>query len=550
MINDNNGFAKDLNNMDYKEFEKLCKDDFNRPSILKVSGIRQDLPSTFKLNVYAQFRYIVNFFIKRRNQQNSYFINTKNSFVDDDLVSSFNGFNVYPSESFREVNRFIVFINPEDPEDSYSTEVELNIPSSKEPTHVCILSEDNFVIDECFRKLKSINPNLRLVNITNEFNISNELTNKVLKKLSNFSKVCLADYCKELSSNFHSLNDYSFFKRFDEIVDEILSNSHGKICYFGGEYMTNQETIYSLLVVECFLRDNNFKFYIEPEKSYDIALRVSSCLLDYRNQLVEDVVAFMENFPKICVELRGGSVLTNFIDKCELTLKLRYLPLNVLDKNLVKINKIKSNQIRVIKVSSLFNIESNDLESNIEQEKKLKSLIMDLYNVLELNSGVIDLTNLVFFELGGVINVGYLEGYEVSVYAKTHCPGLPVINRTLNDFDSLNKFMYLPVFANGSVYIKNLSNKLNFNFNLSYGKVYNSVRRNASLLKHVDVMYSKEFLDVPNILFTIGMSNKSNIVFRNTIRKGLIDITDLNNVRSKVDSFGCFNKITNNTLEI
>lgn len=527
LVNDSN----DLKIINYKDFERLCTKNCN-------------------VNVYSQFRYVVNFFINNRNQKESYFINAKDAFINDDLMSSFNGFCIIPLETFKNVNRYIIFVDPSDLEDSYFNEIETNLPSSIEPTHVCILSEDVSIVSESFKVLKEINPNLRLVNVTNEFNVSTELNNKVLKRISKVPTLCISDYCRELSYNFNDLNDYSFYKRFDEIVDEILSQSKSKVIYFGGQYLTKEETIYKLLVTECSLRNTNFKFYIEDESATDMALRISSCLFDPKHQLVEDVVSFVKEFPRICLELRGNSILTNFISSCELTLKLKYVPLNTLSKKFVKINKIKSHQINVISVNSLFDLESDDIESNISEELKLREFIKSLYEVMELDTGVIDLTNLVFFELDGITNVGYNQGYEIDIKCTTHCPGLPVIERRINDFDSLNKFMYLPVFANGGMYIKNLAVKMNGRFDATYGRVRNNVRRNSSIVKYTDLIYTDEFLLFPNSLFLLGMSNKSNRIFRENIRKGLVKILDLDKVRDRVDSFGCFNKISNNILEI
>lgn len=523
--------SSDLKIISYKDFEKLCTKNFN-------------------VNVYSQFRYVVNFFIENRKQKDSYFIDSKDAFINDDLMSSFNGFCVIPLGTFKNVNRFIVFVDPSDVEDSYFNEIEANLPSSIEPTHVCVLSDDVSVISECFRDLKQINPNLRLVNVTNEFNVSNELNNNVLKRISKFPTLCIADYCRELSYNFNDLNDYTFYKRFDEIVCEILEQAKSKVVYFGGQYLTKEETIYKLLVTECSLRNTNFKFYIEDESATDMALRISSCLFDPKHQLVEDVVSFVREFPRICLELRGSSILTNFISECNLTLTLKYIPINTLDKNSVKINKVKSDQINIISVNSIFNLESDDIASNIAEEANLREFIKSLYEVFDLESGIIDLTNLVFFDIDGITHVGYNQGYDIEIKCTTHCPGLPAIERRISDFDSLNKFMYLPVFANGGAYIKNLALRTGGRFDATYGRVRNNVRKNTSIVKYTDLLYTDEFLLFPNSLFLLGMSNKSNRIFRENIRKGLVKILDLEKVRKGVDSFGCFNKISNDILEI
>ena len=181
---ENNHVREDYSVYAYKEFEEQCK---------KSSG----------LNIYPQYRYVVDFFINNRNQTKTLYLDTRDAFIDNDIVNSFAGFNVIPMGDFKTVNRYIVFIDPCDVEDSYFSEVELNIPNSACPTHVCILSDDTEIVNYCFGELLKINDNLKLVNIASNFNVSDSLNEVVKRRLRGYPTVCVADYCSalELSTN-------------------------------------------------------------------------------------------------------------------------------------------------------------------------------------------------------------------------------------------------------------------------------------------------------------------------------------------------------------
>lgn len=531
-INTNDSGNRDLTIIDYKEFESICN---------------KDCP----LEVYSNFRPVVNFFINNRKQTNGYMIDVKDYFVNDDLLSCFSGFQILQIGSFKKVDKFIIFVDPNDLEDSYLSEIDQNLNSSIKPTHICILSNDIDVINNSFEYLLNINPHLRLVNVTNKFDVSSLMNNRVLARLKSQPLFPIVEYCRELSYILNDLNDYQFYKRFDEIVEEILEKSKSKIVIFGGEYSTKEESIYKLIVIECCLRNFNFKFYIEDENVNDIAIKVSSCLFDPNNQLVEDVVSFIENFPGICLELKGRFTVTNFVTDKSLKLKLKYVPLHNLDKKEVKFNKIESNGIKIIPLSTYYNLESDDLQFNISEEKRLREFIKSLYDVFDLNTGIIDITNLAFFSLDGVDYVGYNVGYDVFLDCKSVMPGLFLTDRVIKDFEALNKFIYLPMFLNRERFIRNISNKLgSSNITSTYARVKNNVRKNTSIFRYTSTVFTEELLEFPNILFLAGLSSKESRIFKENACKGLVNILGLDSVREEVDSFGCFNKISNPNLKI
>lgn len=531
VLNNSNSLDS-FKSLDYKSFAELCSVDCN-------------------IDVHSYYKFVVNFFINNRKQSSTVYINLGDSFIDRDMLNCFGGFSVIPVGEFKTVNKYLVFIDPNDIEDSYFNEIEQNLPMSAAPTHVCILSNDKEVISKSFEVLLGLNKNLTLVNINSTFDASDELTKNVNKLLNGKPTLSIANYCKELSYMFFSINEYSFYKRFDEIVDNILRDSKAKVVTFGGDYMGVEFNLYKLIVTECCLRNPNFKFYIEQEYANEISMNISSCLFDPKHQLVEDVVAFIENFPKICLETRGDYLLTNLIKSAELTLKVKYVPLHTLNKSEVKFNKIKSNSVKIAPLSSFYSIETEDIDHNMREEVKLRKFIKELYPVLDLESGIIDLTNLVFFSMDGIDYVGHNIGYDLNLECKSSVSGMILTDRRITNFYDLNKFLYIPYFLNREGFIKNISSRIGVaRLSGVHAKVLNRVRKNTSIFKFTSSQFSQDMMQFDNIFYLMGMTSKETRIFRDNVCKDLTKVIGLDTVRNKVDSFGGFNKLNNPILEI
>lgn len=529
--------SESLNILDYNDFISYCKKDFN-------------------INIYLRYKYVANFYYNfNRSQIGSIVLDTDDHFIDRDIISCFNGFSVIPKGTMSGITKYLVFVKPECCVDSYFNEIEINLPTDINPTHVCILSNDPIVIKESFEKLKDINPDLVLINVLQNNDLNNEMFEKIQKRLKGVPLLRINDYCSRLSAMSSSFLDYKFYVEFDKAVEEILEKSRYKVVVFGGVYNSEEENIYRMLVIECSLRDLNFQFYIEPEKAEYVARTISSCLFDPDNQLVEDVINFLERFPRICLEYKGNYTVTNLIRSLSLTLKLKYVPLHNQIKREAKFIKARSTQINVIPMSTYFNLESDNLEDNIKEELRLRDFIRDLYDVLDLDNGIIDLSNLVFFELQGVAYVGCNLGYDLEMNCSSLLKELPLINRVFTSLDEINRFVYLPFFLNGVGYLEELSKDIK-----SIIRVYltkdmarmslKGYRKMSSVFKSRHALYNKELEQFPNILYLLGMCSQSSTAYRQVLTKNLVGVLGLENVRNKIDSFGGFNKINNDNLNL
>ena len=213
--------------------------------------------------------------------------------------------------------------------------------------------------------------------------------------------------------------------------------------------------------------------------------------------------------------------------------------------------RIKSKQITVIPVKTFYNIESDNIDNNIKEELRLREFIRRLYDILSLDSGIIDLTNLVFFELDGVQYVGYNVDYDVKINCKSRIPGTILTDRKITNFSQLNKLIYIHTFLNREAYMRKISSNFNgIKFTGAHALVKNNFRKNSSVFRYYNTMYTEEMLQLPNALYLVGMCSKESRIFRENISHELINIIGLDSVREKVDSFGCFNKISNPILEL
>lgn len=525
----------------YKDFHSLCLND---------SGI----------SVHNLYKYVVNYFINNRNQIMPSSIETEGAFVDNDLLSCFDRFSVIDKVGFKTIDKYIVFINPNEVEDSYYEEVEKNLPNNTLPTHVCILSNDIPVIEESFKTLLNINPNLVLVNYTSTYNISKQLNANAYARISKYPTFCVAEYCSELSKIYGPMNDYTFYKRFDEVVSEILELGKGKVVYFGGDYSNMDLEIYKLIVIECSLRNMNFKFYIEDEYVKGVATSISNCMFDPDNQLVEDTIHFIKHFPRIFSEYKTNYLVRNTLTGLKVIAKLTYVPISNIDKSEVRTSKVDVTKLNVIPLKTYFNLESDDINSNIEQELELRLFIYGLYDVFgsKLGQDIINLTNLVFFELDGKEYIGYNSGYDVSLNCNSIMNGLPATERKITDIDAFKSFVYSTMFLDRSLLLQyktveevngELREKVNA-LSPSAAMVKNITRKNLSIFKYTACVYTSEMMEFPNALYLLGMCSKESRLFRENASKRLTDILGLDSVRKKVDSFGGFNSITNKVIEV
>lgn len=518
--------------LNYKEFEAMCKEDCG-------------------ISVHSLHKYVVNYYMKNRSQTSALFLDLGNSFVDNDMLSCFRGFPIITKGEFKTIDSYIIFVDPSDVEESYFEEVEKNLPTGVSPTHVCILSNELEIIERCFEDLLKINSNLLLTNYTNSYNVSNTLNDKVNKVLSNTPKLSIAKYCSELRKLYGSVNSYEFYKRFDEMVTEILELGKSKVVYFGGDYSNNELEMYKYLVTECSLRNLNFRFYIEDEYVPEVASTISNCLFDPSNQMVEDVDYFFKNFPRVCLEYKSNFLVTNVVTDKKMILKLKYVPLSDISSARLKSTKIDASLLRIIPINTYFKLETDDMDFNISEELRLRSFINDLYTALELEHEIINLTNLVFFELNGIEYVGCNLGYDVSVKFNSIMKGLFPTQREINNINDFSSFVYLPIFLNRDKFLKSILNGGKMNLPAgAFAMVKSNVRKNTSIFKHTSCVYTPEMNSFENSLYLIGMCSKESRIVRDRVVNELNGIMGLSSVRKKIDSFGVFNSISNNVIEV
>lgn len=534
--------------LDYESFVSIC----NSPIDVEV-----DVP--------LQFKSIVNFFYRNPNQSRVIGLDLDGQFYDRDLVSCFRGFSLVSLGATSGISKYIVFINPYengnpdnyDAASSFEFESEKNLPSSTYATHVCILSNEIDVVEKCYEKIRTAFRNVTLINFTNKFDPSKILLQKAKELLQKTPYVVINEYCEELSQYHSDLLDYNFYKKFDEIVTKVLEISQNKCVLFGGKFGTTAEKMFKMIVIECSIRKNPFFFYAEDEMAVEIARKVSSCYLDHKNQLIEDVVYFVDNFPLLCLEYKGSySVLNRVIGK-SLKLNLKYVPLYAIDKNEVKVARFDYKAINILSINSFYNLESDSYESNLEQEKRLKELINQLYSVFNLKKEILDVTNLVFFDYDGITYVGYNQAYNIELKCQSYMPGLDIVERTITDFEDIDKFIYLNILLNKNPLLMTINNLFAKKYGSSYRKIHpgqikglHRARNMASVFKYTHAFVNNDLKMFPNIIYLTSLVSQDSSTYRLSINKELMKIMGIEKLRESLNSFGSFNKVVNEYLYV
>lgn len=520
--------------IEYSKFEEFCKKDSLD-------------------NIIYQFRYLVNYFYKNMKQTEITVVDCDNSNVDMDIVNSFRGFQLSFDDSFRERNNFIVFIDPsKDYFEEYDSFCNKNLPQNAVPSHICVLSSDVSVIEDCYGTLISRLENKPiLVNITRSFNPSESINSSIISHYGedNVFKVC--HYCDTLYS-YLKYPSVDFIREFNRCVDEILSEAGNKVIIYGGDYSLGSKSVYHLIVSEIYLRTGSCNFHVDKEDSESVAVKIASHLFRPYMMMVEDVVRFVNKFPEITAEFKESFVLYNCISNPRLRIKTSFIPLNNVENSEQRYEVFDSRQLNIIPLSVYYNIEDEDLKVACSEEKRLREFIHNLYDYLDIGEdGIIDITNLFFFELDGIEYVGYNHGYEFSSNSRSILFGLPAASKKIT-FEDLGSLLFVDCFKDFSVLCIFL-NKMKVVQGRDLGKSIpiKTFRKNSVAFSSYYISNkSDDFTGIPNALFCTGMYSKDCYTTRVSLNKLLAEKVGIKKARKLLDSFGAFNVITNRFLEL
>lgn len=520
-------------------------------------------------NVIYYNKYIVNYFYKHRNQKVMNTIESSIS-ISEDIKSGFKGFCINFGTGFCNVNKYIVFIGSKengisDPVEEFRANIIKYLPDGKEPTHVCIISEDTDEIESVYSLLIKDYPNLILVQQTKVYNFSQRRLENAKALLGDkYELFLISDYCERLET-YYNESSLTFIKEYEAIVDEICEKCEGKFVLFGGDYQSHSYQIFQYILAELYIRNVKCKFYVESEDSVSVLSTISKTVFNPECMLVEDVVKFLLTLPTLDAEVRQDCLLFHLINNRTLYLTTSYVPVSNLSKHKVLNKKLNASTIQVVPFKNHYDMETDDFYHNIKAENECREFIHNLYNVFEVpNDEILSITNVFFFIKDNVEYVGYCRNYDYSATCISNMSGMDMSPMTL-DFDHVRKLSYIDCCLDSTKIItsfKMLSPNKALNRKSviplktfrKYSPIYSiyNINNDYHYFDSIpsEVTSDKYWVDMPHSVFNCGMYSPMSVRFRTGLYLSLMKHLGVDKVRTMLDSFGGFNLVTNPTLEL
>lgn len=511
-------------------------------------------------NLIYYNRLMVNYFYNNPSQKEVIRVSESKD-ITHDIKSCFDGFCISFGNTFHSVTNYIVFVNPElDVIEDYRKQSSLNLPMDKEPTHVCILTEDYSVVERCYETLLKINPNLKLVQRTAGYNFSTISLDRAKKLIKDEDKIFIInDYCKKLSENFHS-SSVNFIKMFNGCIEDIMSKCEGKFVIFGGDYQSEAYYIYKLILTELYIRKAKCKFYVEKDDSQDFLKEFSRRVFNPECMLVEDVVKYLVNLPDLVCQLKGPLSTYSLVLSRVLNLRCTYVPLDSMTKSNVSTKSLNVNDIKILPFGNHYDMCTDDFYANIRTERECRDFIHSLYNVFDIPHDLfLSVVNVFFFIMDGVEYVGVCLDYNFKANCISNMSGMSACNSVLT-FEDVRKFVYIDYCLNVVPIVKTFqkmipSKKLTLD-SISPLRLFkdNSVINRIYYVNN-DYYFSetsdnKTWSDMPSSVFDCGMYSPMSVKFRTGFAIPFVKQLGLETTRLMLDSFGGFNLVTNPSVEL
>lgn len=505
------------------------------------------------------YTYVVNYFDKNRDQTSITLVES-DSFSNKDIINCFQGFSVAFGTALANVTKYIAFVSTEDPLEDLRVFTSKYLPKGVMPTHVFVESEDKNEIERCYKLLKEAYPDLEFTQSTYSYDFDSIRREEMLKYLKTEDNIFpVESYCESLAEAYGE-HSPEFFTKFAEVVDKLEQDAGARCLVYEGDTKTIAYTrVYPLILSELYIRNAKCRFWFNPDESINKMLSLSSCLFNPDIMLVEDVVDFLTNLPKLVCLRKGVSLVFHMVRSYTLLLGLTYVPLRDLNAE-VQNYVFNVKDINILPINSYFDLETDDLSLNIDNELKCREFIQKLYGVFDIpNSESLNLTNLVIFIKDGVEYVGYCRKIDFTAACFSYMNGQSLSATTLR-FDDIRSLIYLDFVLNKSALINSVNKALKHTgLNLRSVIPKRVMRKYSNLFlsykvskehKYLSYIGSSPWDKVPNALFLSGMCSFMSARSRVSAYSLFSEDLGISKMRKMLDSFGGFNLVTNPTLKV
>ncbi|MGL4949228.1 MAG: hypothetical protein ACRC5M_02510 [Anaeroplasmataceae bacterium] len=480
------------------------------------------------VGIFSYMEDIIKFYYNVRNQKEVYLIADSENSIDFSQISVYEEFGITFNSILSTRESYVLFIEPELELGIQLKEQIINIPEDKEFTHLVVLSDSIDIVTNLYNTVKGVYPNINTVQSLFRKMTREDLLNKYKKDLGTNNLFDLSEYCDLLSK----VNSYSteYIETFNKIVMQIHQEKNNRIYIYCGE--ENNQRTYDSLVIDLYLRYGD-KFFSHESRVKTVANYINMSLCNVDTMLPEEFLAYIANIPKVLAGTEEYGISFNLVKSVNAKIQLTYIDMESSDKFDSVQSTLLLSDIEVLSVYDFYDIDS------IDGCSLMKRRIMDLYKLLDIKTGIIDVTKLLFFSKDNKVFIGFIEKISTPITVKT-IKSIGSAERVI-EYNDLKTLVPIGVYLNGPAYASRILASQGINYSESFITPKRTKRGLTTLLSSsifvVDSTWDK--LDVP--ISTIGLFSRFDRLSRDGFYKNFVEVIGLDATRSKIDCFGGFN---------
>lgn len=476
-------------------------------------------------------------FIFEVKDQSVFYKLTDFSYLDENVKDKYLEYGICTSKFDTGRSKRILFIDPE--RDMYE-QINEQLGKVNDFTNLVVISEDSEVIREIEDEVKSIYPNIALLQYVTMSEDYDAIMSSISKEVGTDNLMDLKPYCETLENA--DLLSAEYIDLFIDVANLIHSSNSSSSIYVISDPQF-METFKSL-VCELYIRFGD-KFYVPTSEVNSMINLINHCTIDRDKMLVEDIVNYFENHPRYMISKSPRSIDGLYfliMDPGVMKLSISYFNANQLE-DLDSVDKLQSNvfeskEIKVMPLGAILDINSNN--------KKAKDVINLFYKKVKDVKDIVSILDLVYFMKDGNEYLGYLNSFAIDIpYIKYSEMGWIKLNMDAKEFERtipVTEFLDGPYLCKNSLH-ECFSGSNVFKFKNSYLNPPMQKYRGVPVLG-LKYRLNEKWNDLKNVSpLEVGLFHDNCYKVRRGFGRILADKVGLDKVRDKVDIYGGFNPI-------
>lgn len=247
--------------------------------------------------------------------------------------------------------------------------------------------------------------------------------NEVLKLDCELVRYDITDVVDEIANRYFTTNMGThelFVTKLDEVGEKLTQNDY--IVYYGYNI---DEYILCAVYLTYFHNANCHITGYDKERFFDY---LTSLYYNNSDMLVEERVQYLQEFPTYTFSYTDYTPVFKGTLKTEVFGKVQVCALNtpvsvgieesaIKKENLMFLDNFSFNNANILPLLDYFKLDSKNLEEAKRAEEKLRKILIRLENILNIPENIVlSYTDIFILDVGGELQLGYLENLKFKTY--------------------------------------------------------------------------------------------------------------------------------------